>query len=98
AITRGVGMVFQHFQLVGVFTVAENVTLGDEPASKVRLFDKQTAARRVRELSDRFGLAVNPTALVEDLPVGTQQRVEIIKALYRQADILILDEPTAVLT
>jgi simple sugar transport system ATP-binding protein len=97
AIQRGVGMVFQHFQLVGVFTVAENVTLGDEP-SKARLFDKREAERRVGELSDQFGLAVDPKALVEDLPVGTQQRVEIIKALYRKADILILDEPTAVLT
>lgn len=97
AITRGVGMVFQHFQLVDVFTVAENVVLGDEP-SKARLFDKKLAERRVRELSEQFGLSVDPSTVVEDLPVGTQQRVEIIKALYRKADILILDEPTAVLT
>ena len=90
-------MVHQHFQLVPVFTVAENIMLGDE-TSRVGVLDTGAAAERIRELSDRYGLVVDPTALVEDLPVGTQQRVEILKALYRQADILILDEPTAVLT
>ena len=97
AIRRGLGMVHQHFQLVPVMSVAENVVLGDEPLKRGRL-DLTTAGRRVRELSEQFGLAVDPTALVEDLPVGTQQRIEIIKALYRGAEILILDEPTAVLT
>ncbi len=97
AIRRGLGMVHQHFQLVPVMTVAENVVLGAEPR-RGPLLDLRAAARRVRELSERFGLAVDPDAVVEDLPVGTQQRVEIIKALYRDAEILILDEPTAVLT
>ena len=97
AIARGVGMVHQHFQLVPVFTVAENIMLGDE-TSRAGVLDTGAAADRIRELADRFGLRVDPTAMVEDLPVGTQQRVEILKALYRKADILILDEPTAVLT
>jgi len=97
AIDRGVGMVHQHFQLVPVMTVAENVMLGSEVTRNGRL-DMRTAQKRVLELSQQYGLKVDPTAIVEDLPVGTQQRVEIIKALYRRADILILDEPTAVLT
>jgi ABC-type uncharacterized transport system ATPase subunit len=97
AIGRGMGMVHQHFQLVPVMSVAENVVLGAEPLKRGRL-DMAAAEQQVRELSERYGLAVDPTAIVEDLPVGTQQRVEIIKALYRGAEILILDEPTAVLT
>jgi simple sugar transport system ATP-binding protein len=97
AISRGVGMVHQHFQLVPVMTVAENVVLGAEPG-QAGFINHREAAARVRELSHRFGLAVDPDAIVEDLPVGTQQRVEIVKALFRDADILILDEPTAVLT
>lgn len=98
AIARGVGMVHQHFQLVPVMTVAENVVLGAEVTRAGGRLDRREAAKRVRALSDKYGLKVDPTAIVEDLPVGTQQRVEIIKALYRHADILILDEPTAVLT
>ncbi len=132
AIAAGIGMVHQHFMLVPVFTVAENVTLGIENddfsqggpgVSGVRrgglgglsprgvksakgagflpwvgLLDKRRTRREVAEISHRYGLDVNPDALVEDLPVGLQQRVEIIKALVRQADVLILDEPTAVLT
>ena len=91
-------MVHQHFMLVPVFTVAENVMLGVEPTRGPGLLDRRKARRQVRELSERYGLQVNPDALIEDLPVGVQQRVEIIKALLRQASVLILDEPTAVLT
>ncbi len=98
AIVRGVGMVHQHFQLVPVMTVAENVMLGSEITRGMGVLSRSKAEARVRELSQQYGLDVDPTAVVEDLPVGTQQRVEIIKALYRNADILILDEPTAVLT
>jgi simple sugar transport system ATP-binding protein len=98
AITRGIGMVHQHFQLVPVMTVAENVILGAEITRAGGYIDKRAANRRVRELSGQYGLEIDPTAEVDDLPVGLQQRVEIIKALYRHADILILDEPTAVLT
>ena len=98
AIARGVGMVHQHFQLVPVMTVAENVILGDEITRVAGVLSLKEAEKRVAELSKKYGLEVDPTAMVEDLPVGTQQRVEIIKALYRHADILILDEPTAVLT
>jgi simple sugar transport system ATP-binding protein len=97
AIRAGVGMVHQHFMLVPVFTVAENVMLGHEPTRLFGLLDRRRARRQVQELSARYGLAVDPDALVEDLPVGVQQRVEIIKALVRDADVLILDEPTAVL-
>ncbi|MGD9751684.1 MAG: ABC transporter ATP-binding protein [Acidimicrobiia bacterium] len=97
AISRGIGMVHQHFQLVPVMTVAENVVLGAEPR-KGSFIDQRRAVAEVRKLSERYGLAVDPEATVEDLPVGTQQRVEIIKALFRGAEILILDEPTAVLT
>jgi general nucleoside transport system ATP-binding protein len=98
AIAAGIGMVHQHFMLVPVFTVAENVTLGMEETRPSGLLDRRKARRDVRELSQRYGLAVDPDALVEDLPVGIQQRVEIIKALVRDASVLILDEPTAVLT
>jgi general nucleoside transport system ATP-binding protein len=98
AISAGIGMVHQHFMLVPVFTVAENVTLGAEPVRRFGLLDRRRARASVTELSQRFGLRVNPDAYVEDLPVGVQQRVEIIKALLRDAGILILDEPTAVLT
>ena len=98
AIAAGIGMVHQHFMLVPVFTVAENVTLGIEQADRVGLLDKRRTRREVADLSHRYGLDVDPDALVEDLPVGIQQRVEIVKALVRQANVLILDEPTAVLT
>jgi len=98
AIARGIGMVHQHFQLVPVMTVAENVILGEEVTKAGGYIDKRDANRRVRELSEQYGLEIDPTIEVDDLPVGLQQRVEIIKALYRHADILILDEPTAVLT
>ena len=98
AIAAGIGMVHQHFMLVPVFTVAENVTLGIEQSGKAGLLDRRRTRREVAELSHRYGLDVDPDALVEDLPVGIQQRVEIVKALVRQANVLILDEPTAVLT
>jgi len=98
AIAAGIGMVHQHFMLVPVFTVAENVTLGIEQADRVGLLDRRRTRREVAGLSHRYGLDVNPDALVEHLPVGIQQRVEIVKALVRQANVLILDEPTAVLT
>jgi general nucleoside transport system ATP-binding protein len=118
AISAGIGMVHQHFMLVPVFTVAENVTLGAEPISRLEvpdwavrrlhlprlsipspgLLDRRRARASVRQLSERFGLRVDPDAYVEDLPVGVQQRVEIIKALLRDASLLVLDEPTAVLT
>jgi len=98
SIAAGVGMVHQHFMLVPVFTVAENVILGIEPTGPLGSLDRDEARRRVVELSDTYGLAVDPDATVEDLPVGVQQRVEILKALYRDASCLILDEPTAVLT
>jgi ABC-type uncharacterized transport system ATPase subunit len=97
AIGAGIGMVHQHFMLIPVMTVAENIVLGVEPRHNL-LLDERTAERRVRELSERFSLAVDPSALVSDITVGQEQRVEILKALYRGADILILDEPTAVLT
>jgi general nucleoside transport system ATP-binding protein len=98
AIKAGIGMVHQHFMLVPVFTVAENVTLGVERTRWFGLLDRRRARRDVRELSERYSLDVNPDATVEYLPVGTQQRVEIIKALLREASVLILDEPTSVLT
>jgi ABC-type uncharacterized transport system ATPase subunit len=98
AIAAGIGMVHQHFMLVPVFTVAENVTLGHEETRPSGLLDRRKARRDVRALSQRYGLEVDPDALVEYLPVGIQQRVEIIKALVRDASVLILDEPTAVLT
>ena len=97
AIDLGIGMVHQHFMLVPVMTVAENIVLASEPR-KGLLLDTKAAARRVRELSDRFGLSVDPEARVGDISVGQQQRVEILRALDRGAEVLILDEPTAVLT
>jgi ABC-type uncharacterized transport system ATPase subunit len=98
AIAQGIGMVHQHFMLIPVFTVTENVMLGVESMRAGVLLDRAAAAERIREISERFGLQVDPDVRVEDLSVGAQQRVEIIKILYREADILILDEPTAVLT
>jgi ABC-type uncharacterized transport system ATPase subunit len=98
AIAAGIGMVHQHFMLVPVFTVAENVTLGIEETRRSGLLDRRRTRQDVRELSRRYGLEVDPDALVENLPVGIQQRVEIVKALVREATVLILDEPTAVLT
>ncbi|MFM8368934.1 MAG: ABC transporter ATP-binding protein [Chloroflexota bacterium] len=98
AIAQGIGMVHQHFMLVPVMTVTENVMLGIEPTKNGIFLDKDKVANRIREISDEYGLEVDPNAYIKDLPVGIQQRVEIIKVLYRHADILILDEPTAVLT
>ena len=98
AIARGIGMVHQHFMLVPVMTVTENVMLGVEPTKNGLFLDQEKVAARIREISDQYGLEVDPHAYIQDLPVGIQQRVEIIKVLYRSADILILDEPTAVLT
>ncbi|HZR54136.1 MAG TPA: ABC transporter ATP-binding protein [Streptosporangiaceae bacterium] len=98
AINAGIGMVHQHFMLVPVFTVAENVTLGIEETAPTGLLDRRKTREDVRELSRRYGLELDPDATVENLPVGIQQRVEIVKALVRQAKVLILDEPTAVLT
>jgi len=97
SIQRGIGMVHQHFQLVPVMTVAENVILGNE-VTRGSFLDLRRAGKQIREISRQYGLEVDPDALIADLPVGAQQRVEIIKALYRNAAILILDEPTAVLT
>jgi simple sugar transport system ATP-binding protein len=99
AIAAGLGMVHQHFMLIPVFTVTENIILGVEPTEAVAgLLNRRDAHRRVQEISERYGLAVPPDAIIEEIPVGVQQRVEILKALYREAEILILDEPTAVLT
>lgn len=98
AVAAGIGMVHQHFMLVPIFTVAESVALGYEPAGRAGIIDQRKAKERVREISERFGFDVDPDTIIEDLPVGVQQRVEIIKALAREAQILILDEPTAVLT
>jgi simple sugar transport system ATP-binding protein len=98
AIDAGVGMVHQHFMLIPVMTVAENIVLAVEPTREAVLLDMGEAERRVKEISDRYGLAVDPGARIQDITVGQQQRVEILKALYREADILVLDEPTAVLT
>jgi general nucleoside transport system ATP-binding protein len=97
AIQNGIGMVHQHFMLIPVFTVAENIMLGDEKTKGLSL-DRETVVNEITSLSHQYGLEVDPQALVQDLPVGVQQRVEIVKALYRKAQILILDEPTAVLT
>ena len=98
AIDRGISMVHQHFMLVPVLTVADNVLLGKEVMRGPVFLDKAEASRRIRELGERFGFKLDPDARVGDLSVGTQQRVEILKALYREARILVLDEPTAVLT
>jgi simple sugar transport system ATP-binding protein len=97
AIRLGIGMVHQHFQLVPVLTVTENIMLGNESVRGLFL-DRHAARQRILDIAKQYGLSVDPDALVQDLPVGVQQRVEIIKALYRKADILILDEPSAVLT
>jgi len=94
----GIGMVHQHFMLVPVFTVAENVVLGVEPIVFGNILNTKQANKEVREISQKYGLAVDPTAKVQDLAVGIQQRVEIIKVLLRGAKILVFDEPTAVLT
>jgi general nucleoside transport system ATP-binding protein len=98
AIELGIGMVHQHFMLVPVMTVTENIVLGGEPRRRGGLLDVREGARRVKDLSERYGLAVDPDAVIEDVTVGAQQRVEILKTLYRDARILVLDEPTAVLT
>src|SRR3954469_22756142 len=98
AIDAGVGMVHQHFMLIPVMTVAENIVLAEEPTHAGGFLDIREANDRVRDISERFGLAVDPKSRIEDITVGQQQRVEILKALYRNADILVLDEPTAVLT
>ena len=97
AIALGIGMVHQHFMLVRPMTVTENIVLGAEPGSAISL-DLRKAAASIRALSEEFRLAVDPNAPVETLSVGQQQRVELLKALYRRAELLILDEPTAVLT
>ncbi len=98
AMAAGIGMVHQHFMLIPVFTVAENVALGNEATKAGGLLNLDETRRKIRAISDQYGFDVDPDALVEDLPVGVQQRVEIIKALVRDAEVLILDEPTAVLT
>jgi len=98
AIVKGVGMVHQHFRLVGAFTVAQNIALGFEPRGRFRTLDAVASRESARRVSDQFGLALDPDAVVNDLPVGLQQRVEIVKTLMRKAHVLIFDEPTAVLT
>ena len=98
AISHGIGMVHQHFMLIPVMTVAENVILANEPTTNAVFLDHGAAEERVRELAHSFGFAIDPEARIQDISVGQQQRVEILKALYRRADVLILDEPTAVLT
>jgi ABC-type uncharacterized transport system ATPase subunit len=98
AIEAGIGMVHQHFMLIPVMTVAENIVLAEEPTYAGVMLDFREARKDVRDLSERFGLAVDPDARIQDITVAQQQRVEILKALYRGAEILVLDEPTAVLT
>ena len=98
AIELGIGMVHQHFMLIPVMTVAENIVLASEPTKAAVFFDQASADKRAADLAGSFGFALDPEARVRDITVGQQQRVEIVKALYRRADILILDEPTAVLT
>jgi ABC-type uncharacterized transport system ATPase subunit len=98
AISHGIGMVHQHFMLIPVMTVAENVILANEPTTTAVFLDHGAAKERVRDLALTFGFAIDPDARIQDISVGQQQRVEILKALYRRADVLILDEPTAVLT
>jgi general nucleoside transport system ATP-binding protein len=98
AIRRGIGMVHQHFMLVPVLSVADNILLGEETMANALFLDRNEASRRIKELGQRFGFEIDPEARIETLSVGWQQRVEILKALYRQAQLLVLDEPTAVLT
>ncbi|MDX6454973.1 MAG: ral nucleoside transport system ATP-binding protein, partial [Gaiellaceae bacterium] len=98
AISAGIGMVHQHFMLIPVMTVAENIVLGTEPVRAGLLLDEGAAARRVQELAKSFNFEIDPDARIDSITVGQQQRIEIMKALYRNASILILDEPTAVLT
>ncbi len=98
AIARGISMVHQHFMLVPVLTVADNILLGDETMANAIFVDRGEAHRRIEELGKRFGFEIDPDERLETLSVGWQQRVEILKALYRDARILVLDEPTAVLT
>ncbi|OFW65874.1 MAG: heme ABC transporter ATP-binding protein [Actinobacteria bacterium RBG_16_68_21] len=98
AIAAGIGMVHQHFMLVPVFTVTENVVLGVEPTRGPGIINMRQARRDVAEISSKYGLEVDPDALIESIPVGVQQRVEIIKVLFRDAEVLVFDEPTAVLT
>jgi simple sugar transport system ATP-binding protein len=98
AIRQGIGMVHQHFMLIPVLTVTENVMLGEEAIHNGIFLNRKAVAKRIREISQKYGLQVDPGAYIKDLPVGIQQRVEIIKVLYRDANILIFDEPTAVLT
>ncbi len=98
AMAAGIGMVHQHFMLIPVFSVAENVALGNETTKAAGLLNLEATREKIRRISDQYGFDVDPDAMVEDLPVGVQQRVEIIKALVRDAEVLILDEPTAVLT
>lgn len=98
AIRQGIGMVHQHFMLIPVLTVTENVMLGEEAIHRGIFLDRKAVANRIREISKKYGLQVDPDAYIKDLPVGIQQRVEIIKVLYRNANVLIFDEPTAVLT
>ena len=94
----GIGMVHQHFKLVHNYTVTENIVLGREPRNKAGILSLKDAEKRVAELSDKYGLQVDPRAKIDDITVGQQQRVEILKTLYSDSDIIILDEPTAVLT
>ena len=98
ALEHGIGMVHQHFKLVGCFTVTQNIVLGLEPVRGMGVLDMKEARKRVIDITQKYGLDVDPDALVDNISVGMQQRVEILKALYREASILILDEPTAVLT
>ena len=98
AITAGVGMVHQHFMLVPIFTVTENVILGNEETGRMNYLKLRDSEEKVREISERYSLLVDPKEITERLPVGTQQRVEIIKVLFRSAELIIFDEPTAVLT
>ena len=98
AVRRGIGMVHQHFMLVPVFSVTENVVLGFEPTKSLNRIDYKKATEDIRRVSKEFNLEVDPDAIVENLSVGIQQRVEILKALSHEAELLILDEPTAVLT
>ena len=98
ALENGIGMVHQHFKLVQNFTVTQNIVLGMEPTGKLGVLNMKEARKRVEHIVEQYGLKVDPDALIENISVGMQQRVEILKALYRETDILILDEPTAVLT